>query len=633
MIGFTGEQKLQDRVDFPIPYMRYIHGLSDPDFTSTISVQIPSFCDKMLLSTIESFRMQAANPDRVHFAVCYQDDDLETLEKLKVVPNCVVKHIPKTEAPGLCAARYECHRLMTDENFTLHLDSHMRASKYWDVALINQWKAIGDEKAIISGYPHDFSPYYDKPVCDKVFTEIPSDSVCVGIVNNVEPDGNIRFRGRKLLKDVPFQRGMFISGACVFGPSNIDREVPSDPYCYFVADEICLDIRYYTHGYKIYHPKYMPIWHLYNRVAIKTDKKIERFNTQDVKMSERKVDERKRMRTVYGILNAGVDLGEFGNGTEKTITEFEEDAGLSFRFHAVRKFAIDGKFFADDLTSDDKKWVCFLPDGSKHVCRELPDIHALVKKHKEKTICVQIPSYHDASLRQTIKSLLYQADNQDRIHFAICIQDDQNGVSDILRQIPNIKVISLTKEEMKGIGLARKKCQELYDGEDYVLITDAHMLAIWHWDTMLIDQLEKLEDSKAVITGYPPDYESARGQALWDGTMDIPGELLTFGIHPFMDSFNESQNLLYINAYPVHWLADAYKVSEEYDIYCKSAGISAAYLFAHGKFNTDVRFFDSAMYHGDECMTEIVAYTNGYHIFTYRNAYLLHDTKGTLERE
>lgn len=137
MIGFTGEQKLQDRVDFPIPYMRYIHGLSDPDFTSTISVQIPSFCDKMLLSTIESFRIQAANPNRVHFAVCYQDDDLETLEKLKAVPNCAVKHIPKAVAPGLCAARYECHKLMTDEDFTLHLDSHMRASKYWDVALIN----------------------------------------------------------------------------------------------------------------------------------------------------------------------------------------------------------------------------------------------------------------------------------------------------------------------------------------------------------------------------------------------------------------------------------------------------------------------------------------------------------------
>jgi len=632
MTGFTEEQKLQDRVDFPTEYMNYIHGLSHPDFTSTISVQIPSFCDPMLLSTIESFRTQAANPDRVHFAVCYQDDDMETLEKLKAIPNCAVKHIPKIEAPGLCAARYECHQLMTDEDFTLHSDSHMRAAKYWDIALIEQWKSIGDEKAIVSGYPHDFSKHYDKPVDDKVFTKIRFDGICASTVKNVEPDGNIRFRGKRIQADGPFMRGLFISGGCVFGPAILDREVPSDPYCYFVADEICLDIRYYTHGYKVYHPKYIPIWHLYNRAAVQTDKKIERFNVADNTMSQRRVDERKRMRTVYGLLSAGVDLGEFGNGTEKTVAEFEADAGLAFKFHAVRKFAINGKFFASDLTEDDKKWVCFLPDESEHVCRELPDVTVLAKKYGKKTICVQIPSYRDASLRQTIKSLLYQADRKDRIHFAICIQDDRNDIASILRQIPNIKVTVLSKDEMKGTGLARKKCQELYDGEDYVLITDAHMLAIWHWDTMLIDQFEKLGNQKSVITGYPPDYQSARGQALWDGTMDVPARLRTFGIGSFLDSYNSSQNLLYANAYPANWLDDAYKASEEYDICRKNTGIGAAYLFTAGQFNADVGFSESAMYRGDECMTTMVAYTKGYDIVTYRNAYLRHDTLGATKR-
>lgn len=628
-MGFTAEQKFKDRIDFPTPYMRYIHGIANPDFTSTISVQIPAYCDPELLPTIQAFRTQAANPNRVHFAICYQDDDLETLKELERIPNCFVKHIPKDEAPGLCAARYECHLLMTDEDFTLHSDSHMRAAKYWDVALIEQWKMIGDEKAIVSAYPHDFSMYYERDINDDVFTDINSKGISIGVVKNIEPDGNIRFRGmRRPIEDKAFVRGMFISGGCVFGPSRLDRDVPSDPYSYFVADELSMNVRYYTHGYKIYHPKFMPIWHLYSRTAVIKDKKIERFNTKDVNYDHRKIDERQRMKTLYGLLDMGVDLGEFGNGNEATVADFEKDSGINFRFHAVRKFGTTGHFFEDSLGDEEMKWICYDTKNETHVCKELPDIPSLIHEYEDRTICVQIPAYKDTSLKTTIKSMLYQADRQNRVHFAICLQDDVNNDAEILRQIPNVKVVVLTKDEMKGTGLARKKCQSLYDGEDYVLITDSHMLATWHWDTMLIDQLEKLDNEKAVISGYPCDYGICRGKPLWDGTFDVPGEVIPFGIGGFMESWNSTPNLLYGNKYSVNWVNDRYQSSEEYDTCGRNPGVSAAYLFSHGRFNADIGFSESAMYRGDECMTSLVLYTKGYDVYTYKLGYLRHDGIG-----
>lgn len=630
-MGFTKEQKFKDRIDFPTPYMRYIHGIANPDFTSTISVQIPAYCDPMLLSTIEAFRSQAANPERIHFAVCYQDDDLETLKKLKQIPHCKVKYIPKIEAPGLCAARYECHLLMDDEDFTLHSDSHMRAAKYWDVALIEQWKAIGDEKAIVSEYPHDFSPYYDKELDDRVFTEIPTKGIAIGVAKNVEPDGNIRFRGMRKYADDAFVRGMFISGGCVFGPARLDREVPSDPYSYFVADELSMNVRYYTHGYKVYHPRYMPIWHLYRRTAVVTDKKVERFNTKAADYSQRRIDEHKRMKTLFGLLDMGVDLGEFGNGSEATIEDFERESGINFRFHAIRKFGTTGKFF-EEHTDEDMKWICFDTLNKTHVCRELPDVEALSRKYAKKTICVQIPSYKDGSLKTTIKSLLYRADRMNRIHFAICLQDDTEHEADILRQLPNVKVTVVSKEKMKGTGLARKECQKFYDGEDYVFLTDAHMLAVWHWDTMLIDQLERLGNEKAVISGYPQDYDITRGKALWDGTFDVPAQLLPFGIGGFMESLNDTPNLLYGNKYTTNWFDERYEQSEEYDVCGRNPGVSAAYLFAHGRFNSDVGFSEAAMYRGDECMTSILLFTKGYDVYTYRHCYVRHDGQGGIAR-
>ena len=61
--------------------------------------------------------------------------------------------LPHTDARGPTYARYICSHLWNGEEYFLQIDSHMKFFKDWDEKIINNYKNIGDEKAIISSYP------------------------------------------------------------------------------------------------------------------------------------------------------------------------------------------------------------------------------------------------------------------------------------------------------------------------------------------------------------------------------------------------------------------------------------------------------------------------------------------------
>lgn len=81
-------------------YFAYVNGLEQPDLSSTILVEIPAYHDPLLMWTIHNALNAAANPDRIHFAVCHQGDDDEALEALGRVRNCRVTHFAEKDVPG-----------------------------------------------------------------------------------------------------------------------------------------------------------------------------------------------------------------------------------------------------------------------------------------------------------------------------------------------------------------------------------------------------------------------------------------------------------------------------------------------------------------------------------------------------
>ena len=95
----VGQLKADVKLTFPdydvkgSIYLNYLDKIKKPDFNSEILIQIPAYCEPEILRTIDSALKTAYNPDRVHFAICYQDNDMETLEKIKAYPHMQVKHL------------------------------------------------------------------------------------------------------------------------------------------------------------------------------------------------------------------------------------------------------------------------------------------------------------------------------------------------------------------------------------------------------------------------------------------------------------------------------------------------------------------------------------------------------------
>lgn len=124
------------------------------------------------------------------------------------------------------------------------------------------------------------------------------------------------------------------------------------------------------------------------------------------------------------------------------------------------------------------------------------------------TILIQIASYRDDELPKTLASLLTQARHPERLRFAIVHQygPETANALDIYRRDERFRIHEVTWRAARGVGAARRACDELYAGEDLFLQIDSHMRAEPHWDSRLEAEWLSLEDARGVISSYPPAY-------------------------------------------------------------------------------------------------------------------------------
>lgn len=335
-------------------YLGYVRGMAEPDLGSTILVEIPAYDDPEVVSTVKSALAMAANPDRLRFAVCLQDDHLDRLEALEAVPRLKVRHYALKDAPGTCAARYDCQGLYAGEDFVLHTDSHMRFARFWDAALVDQWRSCGTGRAILTGYAGRFgADLLNRPVDDPAFT----DMAAVG-GRLLVPSWFPRHRPEASLRvaSVAFdglgpRLGAFVAAGWLFCRGSIDAEVPVDPKMNFFGDEMGMCVRYWTHGCDIYQPGVVPVFHLYADERAKAggydDGAVRARSRAAVTEDGIPRDERefRRMEKLLGIYDrTDTDLGRFGLGTERSLEAYQEFCGVDFRRMRIRQFAVKGLF-------------------------------------------------------------------------------------------------------------------------------------------------------------------------------------------------------------------------------------------------------------------------------------------------
>jgi glycosyltransferase involved in cell wall biosynthesis len=232
---------------------------------NTIFIQIASFRDPQLKPTLDDMLANAKYPKNLRIGICnqYNSEDDFNIDDYRKDKRFRIIDVLDTESKGVCWARHQVQQLYKGEKYTLQIDSHMRFEKDWDVTLINMVKGLqkkGQKKPLLTGYVSSFDPENDPK----------------GRVNEpwrmafdrFTPEGVVFFLpevipGWKELKEPITAR--FYSAHFCFTLGEFSTEVQHDPQFYFHGEEISITVRAYTHGYDLFHPHKVVIWHEYTR--------------------------------------------------------------------------------------------------------------------------------------------------------------------------------------------------------------------------------------------------------------------------------------------------------------------------------------------------------------------------------
>jgi hypothetical protein len=303
-----------------------------------IFIQIASYRDPQLLPTIRDAITNSKYPENLVFSITWQhspDDEWDNLEEFKNDSRFKIIDIDSRKSEGACWARNLLQQQYDDEEFTLQLDSHHRFVKNWDEILITmyyQLKSKGIRKPLLTGYIPSFNPEND-----------PSERVMTPWKMNFDrfiPEGAVFFLPASIdnytqLTEPILSR--FYSAHFAFASGDFVREVPHDPNYYFHGEEISIAVRAYTHGYDLFHPHKVVVWHEYTR------KGRTKHWDDNAGWSHRNNECHLRNRKLFGMddLPQDVDFGIYGFGKERTLEDYERFSGLSFKKRAVQRFTLD----------------------------------------------------------------------------------------------------------------------------------------------------------------------------------------------------------------------------------------------------------------------------------------------------
>ena len=296
-------------------------------------IQIASYRDPQLKLTIKHCIERAKYPENLVFCICWQhssEDTWDELDEFKDNPQFTILDFDYKESKGACWARYQTQKYWSNEPYSLQLDSHMRFIENWDEVLLDVWGSLGDPKAIITGYPPNFNPESSEEQWYKV------PQIC-----NVYRFDHKYPLSRPMNMDGWETRvlpvgGVHISAGFIFGPGEINKTVPYDPDFYFSGEETAMAVRYYTNGYNIFNSHKTIVYHFYQRLGNKKHWDDDKSWVDYNKVAHDRLD------CLLG-RNKNYELGVFGLGTERTLEDFKNYAGIDFVNCIVHKETELGK--------------------------------------------------------------------------------------------------------------------------------------------------------------------------------------------------------------------------------------------------------------------------------------------------
>ena len=368
---------------------------------NTIFIQIASYRDPQLVPTLDDMLEHAAHPENLVVCICWQhsndDEPIETFldkgynptgysEDAEMGYNVItmekdgaqfkVIDLDYNDTEGACWARNQIQRQYDNEKYTLQLDSHHRFVPQWDEISIDMLESLRSEdcpKPLLTGYIPSFDPENDPAARVQIPWKMDFDRFI--------PEGAVFFRPSSIddwkERDTPMA-SRFFSAHFAFADGSFAVEVPHDPDYFFHGEEISIAVRAYTWGYDLFHPHRIIAWHEYTRkgrTKVWDDHTTPQKNKGKIKLDwvERNDMCHKRNRILFGMDGEDptqIDFGKFGFGSVRTVREYEEHAGISFKYRGVQQETLDRVDPPNHLPyEDEEEWkATFARSNDIHVC-------------------------------------------------------------------------------------------------------------------------------------------------------------------------------------------------------------------------------------------------------------------------
>jgi len=292
-----------------------------------IFISIASYRDAYLPFTIESAIANAVHPERLVFGICWQADERENLDRFIDDPRFRIRRYPHTASLGYGWSRAEVQKLYDGERYHLLVDSHTAFAPGWDQNLIAQLDSKPGRKPLLT----TSSPPFSFDEARKVvfpWAGTPDDGVPLMRCSIIRPEGWLDIQMSVDRKSQRHQKTAFTCCNFVFTHGAWILEVPEDPAMINAGHEGPLSLRTFTHGYDIYLPDEVQVWHLdYKNYPDGYRHKVWEVKSSQWQNERTELMIRRLQALVYGKGDVRT-LGRYGPGSERSIAEWGAAAGL-----------------------------------------------------------------------------------------------------------------------------------------------------------------------------------------------------------------------------------------------------------------------------------------------------------------
>jgi hypothetical protein len=301
-----------------------------------IFVSIAAYRDPEIIPTVQDLFAKAAKADEVRVVVGWQHGPEDPELPFRDDPRVTVLDINWRDSEGVCWARAQIQTQYASEDWYLQLDSHMRFVQDWDRKLTEQAERTGSPRPILTGWPGGYDPD-TPPVVGAAPHSVHFSHFDHGIMD---------FRAHPIVdwrdREDPV-RGRFLIGCFIFAPGSFVQEVPYDPTIYYRGEEVSLSVRAFTHGFDIFHPTEVIVWHWGDRRITRPSLPSHWLDHVPERGVAMPWYERDRLSREYvKRFFEDPQVGAFGCGPARTVAAYEAFAGVSFRNFCVSDYCRNG---------------------------------------------------------------------------------------------------------------------------------------------------------------------------------------------------------------------------------------------------------------------------------------------------